>query len=121
MEPSVVSDNVEKTQRNGGEAKNIEVFVRVRPSSDKKTPYLFTDPDEIPHQKLSFRLPKDLSRDVVNNSKEEYDFRFDRVFEQPTTQEEVFDAVAKNVVLRGIEGYNGTIFAYGLQCKGEYV
>mmetsp|Transcript_15561 Transcript_15561/g.39417 ORF Transcript_15561/g.39417 Transcript_15561/m.39417 type:complete len:644 (-) Transcript_15561:874-2805(-) len=107
------------SEEKGGESKNIEVFVRIRPTNEKGTPFVSTDPDEIPHQKLAFRIPKDLSRDVINNSKEEYDFRFNRVFEQPTTQEEVFDAVAKNVVLRGIEGYNGTIFAYGQTGSGK--
>ena len=30
-----------------------------------------------------------------------------------TTQDEVFDKVAKDVVDSAIQGYNGTIFAYG--------
>lgn len=33
------------------------------------------------------------------------------LFDQSTTQEQIFDGIAKRVVDNVIEGYNGTIFA----------
>jgi len=35
------------------------------------------------------------------------------VIPENASQEEVFDTVAKDVVNNVLEGYNGTIFAYG--------
>lgn len=46
-------------------------------------------------------------------------FTFDRVFEMKTTQEEVYNYAAKPVILQVIEGYNGTIFAYGQTSAGK--
>ena len=40
-------------------------------------------------------------------------FHFDKIFGFDSSQEQVYDAVAKPVVDGLFEGYNGTIFAYG--------
>lgn len=54
------------------------------------------DPSNFP--KLCFHLPRDETQGLINNSRENYDFRFDRVFDTDTKQEEVFDVIAKPVV-----------------------
>lgn len=36
-----------------------------------------------------------------------------QVFDRESTQEEVFDTTAREVVLGALDGYNGTLFAYG--------
>ena len=46
-------------------------------------------------------------------------FKFCRVFEQTASQEEVFDVLAKNMIDSFLEGYNGTIFAYGQTSSGK--
>ncbi len=48
-----------------------------------------------------------------------HEFKFDHVFEEDATQEEVFDIVAKKVVDSFLVGYNGTIFAYGQTSSGK--
>lgn len=48
-----------------------------------------------------------------------HQFKFCRVFEQNASQEEVFDAIAKNMIDSFLEGYNGTIFAYGQTSSGK--
>lgn len=40
-------------------------------------------------------------------------FNFDRVFGSETKQEEIYEFAAKPVVLSVLEGFNGTVFAYG--------
>lgn len=40
-------------------------------------------------------------------------FTFDHVFKPNTTQEEVFQVIGKETIEDIMEGYNGTIFAYG--------
>uniref|UniRef100_A0A3Q0SAS7 Kinesin-like protein n=1 Tax=Amphilophus citrinellus TaxID=61819 RepID=A0A3Q0SAS7_AMPCI len=46
-------------------------------------------------------------------------YYFDRVFQSKTTQEEFYNAVAQKIVKDVLEGYNGTIFAYGQTSSGK--
>lgn len=40
-------------------------------------------------------------------------FVFDRVFDTSTSQKEVYDVSAKPIIESVLEGFNGTVFAYG--------
>lgn len=64
-------------------------------------------------------VPKNQSAGYVNNSKEAFNFSFNKVFEMAAKQGEVFDNVAKEVIDSALEGYNGTIFAYGQTGSGK--
>ncbi|KAJ3088301.1 Kinesin- protein 6 [Quaeritorhiza haematococci] len=75
------------------------------------------DSEDVP--RIGFKVPRDEAQGLINNQKETYEFRFDRVFDVDTRQEEVFDYVAKDVVLSVMDGYNGTIFAYGQTGSGK--
>uniref|UniRef100_A0A8C4RWZ7 Kinesin-like protein n=1 Tax=Erpetoichthys calabaricus TaxID=27687 RepID=A0A8C4RWZ7_ERPCA len=44
---------------------------------------------------------------------------FDRVFQSSTSQEQVYNACARQIVKDVLEGYNGTIFAYGQTSSGK--
>uniref|UniRef100_A0A671T7R7 Kinesin-like protein n=1 Tax=Sinocyclocheilus anshuiensis TaxID=1608454 RepID=A0A671T7R7_9TELE len=44
---------------------------------------------------------------------------FDRVFQSNTSQEQVYNACAQKIVKDVLEGYNGTIFAYGQTSSGK--
>ncbi|XP_066302005.1 kinesin heavy chain-like isoform X3 [Branchiostoma lanceolatum] len=46
-------------------------------------------------------------------------FTFDRVFKPTTTQEQVYNLAAKAIVKDVLDGYNGTIFAYGQTSSGK--
>uniref|UniRef100_A0A7N8YF90 Kinesin-like protein n=1 Tax=Mastacembelus armatus TaxID=205130 RepID=A0A7N8YF90_9TELE len=46
-------------------------------------------------------------------------YMFDRVFQSSTTQEQVYNACAQKIVKDVLEGYNGTIFAYGQTSSGK--
>ncbi|XP_051523342.1 kinesin-1 heavy chain isoform X1 [Myxocyprinus asiaticus] len=46
-------------------------------------------------------------------------YAFDRVFQSNTTQEQVYNACAQKIVKDVLEGYNGTIFAYGQTSSGK--
>uniref|UniRef100_A0A8C8C4U7 Kinesin-like protein n=1 Tax=Oncorhynchus tshawytscha TaxID=74940 RepID=A0A8C8C4U7_ONCTS len=62
-------------------------------------------------------IPKFQGEDhVVVGSKP---FQFDRVFQPSTTQEQVYNACAQKIVKDVLEGYNGTIFAYGQTSSGK--
>lgn len=68
---------------------------------------------------VRFQLDRRATNEVINNSTDSFRFRFRRVFETSSGQEEVFNAVAKDCVLSSLNGYNSTIFAYGQTGSGK--
>lgn len=46
-------------------------------------------------------------------------FTFDRVFPMNTTQVEIYESAALPIVESVLEGFNGTIFAYGQTSSGK--
>src|SRR5438045_1850011 len=46
-------------------------------------------------------------------------YKFDFIFEPTTPQGKVYEVVAREVTLQFMEGYNGTIFAYGSTGSGK--
>lgn len=46
-------------------------------------------------------------------------FTFDRVFPPTTTQLEIYEDVGLPIVQDVLQGYNGTIFAYGQTSSGK--
>lgn len=96
----------------------IQIFGRVKPTRSKAGLYdIDEDDDNFP--RLTLIVPRELSDGFVNNKKENYKFRFKKVFDQNTQQDEIFEHVAKSVADSVIEGYNGTIFAYGQTGSGK--
>lgn len=61
------------------------------------------------------------SRSVVPQHKRVKDqtFAFDRIFDQNTTQEEVYEATTRNLLDSVLDGYNATVFAYGATGCGK--
>ena len=49
-------------------------------------------------QTLEITIPKDLKQGIVNNVKDTHDYHFARVFDQDSTQEEVFELVGLPVL-----------------------
>ncbi|XP_041817117.1 kinesin-1 heavy chain-like [Chelmon rostratus] len=62
-------------------------------------------------------IPKFQGDDCVQIAGKPY--YFDRVFQSNTTQEQFYNAVAQKIVRDVLEGYNGTIFAYGQTSSGK--
>ncbi|KAM4556093.1 kinesin-1 heavy chain isoform 1-T1 [Fundulus diaphanus] len=62
-------------------------------------------------------IPKFQGEDTVVIAGKPY--MFDRVFQSSTTQEQVYNACAQKIVKDVLEGYNGTIFAYGQTSSGK--
>ena len=46
-------------------------------------------------------------------------YAFDRVFNQNSTQEEVYQHTAKPLIPHVVDGYNATVFAYGATGAGK--
>ncbi|XP_060683807.1 kinesin heavy chain [Hemiscyllium ocellatum] len=64
-------------------------------------------------------IPKFKGDDTVNLLGHGKPFVFDKVFSPNTTQEQVYNACAKQIVKDVLDGYNGTIFAYGQTSSGK--
>ncbi|KAI1128666.1 kinesin motor domain-containing protein [Nemania abortiva] len=74
---------------------------------------VFDPPEDNPVQKFS--------RSVVPNGKKVKDqtFGFDRIFDENTTQTEVYEATTKCLLDSVLDGYNATVFAYGATGCGK--
>ncbi|KAK6182753.1 hypothetical protein SNE40_010365 [Patella caerulea] len=96
----------------------IQIFARVKPTKGKSCLYE-VDEDDDGAPKLTFTVPKEYADGFINNKKDNYKFRFSKVFDQKTTQDEIFENVSKPVIDNALQGYNGTIFAYGQTGSGK--
>ncbi|EMC99720.1 hypothetical protein BAUCODRAFT_119290 [Baudoinia panamericana UAMH 10762] len=74
---------------------------------------VFDPPDDNPVQRFS--------RSVVPTGKRVKDqtFGFDRVFDENTTQGDVYEATTKGLLDSVLDGYNATVFAYGATGCGK--
>lgn len=99
---------------------SIRVFLRVRPDRHKRSfEQRFSVDHTFDHSVIQFHVDRKAEADIVNHSVEDYRFKFDRVFEPKSTQEDIFNLVAKDSVLSALDGFNSTIFAYGQTGSGK--
>ncbi|OEH77148.1 kinesin motor domain-containing protein [Cyclospora cayetanensis] len=96
-------------------ASNIQIYLRMRPMVGSCKWHRVAGKDG---RTFITNLPRD-DEAPLNNSKAEYKFRFDGIFDQDATQEDVFQGAALPVVDDALRGINGTIFAYGQTGTGK--
>ncbi|NXI24742.1 KIF6 protein, partial [Sterrhoptilus dennistouni] len=75
--------------------------------------------NEEPLPSLEITVPRDLADGFINNKRESYKFKFQKIFDQEAKQDVIFDSIAKPVAECVLAGYNGTIFAYGQTGSGK--
>ncbi|KAI1895161.1 hypothetical protein AGOR_G00103450 [Albula goreensis] len=97
----------------------IQIYSRIKPTKKITAVYSVDDEENRVGSTLEFVVPRDLADGFINNKKESYLFRFQKVFDQEAKQEEVFEHIAKPVADNVLAGYNGTIFAYGQTGSGK--
>ncbi|CCW69074.1 unnamed protein product [Phytomonas sp. Hart1] len=110
----------------------IRVYLRLRPqisiaqssilgssASESSLSSYVLEPSFSGRSRLKFHVNRHSEGDIVNNSVEDFSFQFRHVFEPLSTQEDVFNVVAKDCVMSVLEGYNSTIFAYGQTGSGK--
>ncbi|EKX48915.1 hypothetical protein GUITHDRAFT_157489 [Guillardia theta CCMP2712] len=94
----------------------INIFLRIRPTKKQLSNYEIVDDG----QGLVIDIPKENQAvEVINNTKERHEFRFNKVFDREARQEEIFQDVALPAVTAALDGFNGTIFAYGQTGSGK--
>ena len=84
---------------------NIKVAVRCRPLNSKER-----NNGEPVCVKI---FPDQIVMTNPANAGEEHSFAFDLVFNEDSTQIEVWNKVGQPILNKAIQGYNSTIFAYG--------
>ncbi|XP_015116662.1 kinesin-related protein 4 [Diachasma alloeum] len=91
---------------------NIKVAIKVRPliKREKK--------DNLPVQ-WAIDNNKIAQFDVETKKRGETEYTFDYIFDQNSTNEDVFKATVQPVVEAAMRGFNGTIFAYGQTSSGK--
>jgi hypothetical protein len=102
----------------------VKVVVRCRPISSKE---IETGKKEVvsvdeSRRMITVRNPKpDKSSFLFDAGSQNplRDFTFDRTYSQVSKQEVIFDETAKPILESVLEGYNGTIFAYGQTGTGK--
>ncbi|XP_060082119.1 kinesin heavy chain-like [Ylistrum balloti] len=95
----------------------IKTFCRIKPTPDYYPEF------EVSQETLYLRVPEVL-RDFSSSGKSRgavisHEFKFNYIFNNTATQDEVFDVAAKEIVEGFLNGYNGTIFAYGQTGTGK--
>lgn len=58
-------------------------------------------------------------KDKEQKDKEALKFTFDKIFDVTSTQADVYSYAASSIIDSVIEGFNGTIFAYGQTASGK--
>ncbi|KAJ1982865.1 hypothetical protein H4R34_001562 [Dimargaris verticillata] len=97
------------------DADHINVTIRVRPLNQRELAQPTTgDAWTIQKDTITQVRRQGGSRPSIGNS-----YTFDHVFDPLQTTAEVFDSVAQDIISSTMDGFNGTIFAYGQTSSGK--
>lgn len=91
------------------------MFARIRPTAKFAQDMIELLPDG---KSINIRCKKDLRRGYINNQILDWKFHLDGVLHN-TSQSDVFDECAEDIVTKALTGYNGTILAYGQTGAGK--
>ena len=90
---------------------NVNVICRFRPMNELEK----TNGNE---QVCVFTSPTSLQF-FSSREKNNYKFKFDRIFPPASTQEDIYNFGVKGIIDSVLDGYNGTVLAYGQTSSGK--
>ncbi|XP_076613156.1 centromere-associated protein E [Chaetodon auriga] len=93
----------------------VKVCVRVRPLIAREESTALENTDSV---QLFWKADKK-SIHQIDDGNSTKSFSFDRVFTAEETTNQLYQGIAKPLVVSSVEGYNGTIFAYGQTSSGK--
>lgn len=93
----------------------VKVYARIRPTARFAQDMIELLPDG---KSLNIHCKKDLRRGYINNQILDWSFHLDRVLHN-ASQSDVYNECAADIVSKGLNGYNGTIMAYGQTGAGK--
>ncbi|XP_016115359.1 centromere-associated protein E-like [Sinocyclocheilus grahami] len=91
----------------------VRVCVRVRPLIKRE------ESESSEPVQLFWRADKQAIHQLDDDGAQTKSFSFDRVFSAGETTTQLYQDIAKPLVVSAVEGYNGTIFAYGQTSSGK--
>lgn len=91
----------------------IRVYARLRPTSRRYEGL------QVNGSRVKIALGDKDAEKFTSAQYKEREYKFQKVFDEGATQEEVYDETVHHMVERFLEGYNGTIFAYGQTASGK--
>ncbi|TSK17800.1 Centromere-associated protein E [Bagarius yarrelli] len=91
----------------------VKVCVRVRPLIRRE------EADNAEPVQLYWKADKQAIHQLDDDGNMTKSFSFDRVFSADETTNQLYHDIAKPLVVSTVEGYNGTIFAYGQTSSGK--
>lgn len=99
-----------------GRIADVQVVLRVRPFLDRECVGAQGGRRVVKVVKNQITLSSEALQDESNSS---YTFTFDSIYDQDSTQAQVFETTAKPLVDSCLQGYNATILAYGQTGTGK--
>lgn len=96
---------------------NIQVALRLRPINQKEEDAGETVPWKI--KSNCIEIDRSLTEAGAKKGIGKQQFFYDHCFPGHTTNDQVYQSVAKKVIMSCLEGYNGTIFMYGQTGSGK--
>uniref|UniRef100_A0A8C7Y0M7 Kinesin-like protein n=1 Tax=Oryzias sinensis TaxID=183150 RepID=A0A8C7Y0M7_9TELE len=109
---------------------HVKVVVRVRPTNDSEKRENFRNVVQVVDNHMLIFDPKEenlscfgpqrvRNRNINKRANKDLKFVFDRVFDENSTQVEVFENTTKGVLDGVMNGFNCTVFAYGATGAGK--
>ncbi|EDN95887.1 hypothetical protein SS1G_12092 [Sclerotinia sclerotiorum 1980 UF-70] len=98
------------------DASSISVTVRVRPFTIQEAAQIsvFDPPQDSPMSRFQSKVVSNMGKRVKDQT-----FAFDRVFDDNTTQGDVYESTTRGLLDNVLDGYNATVFAYGATGCGK--
>lgn len=93
----------------------IRVFIRCRPTQSFADANIKLDEEK---GDISINIPKRDDQGYVNHQQENWSFKFDKILRN-ASQEVLFGMTGKDMVSGVLDGYSGTIIAYGQTGAGK--
>lgn len=126
------SSSARRSQKvNGDKNSNMKVVVRVRPANNMEIGKQSSTSVRVMDERMLVFDPKDDSVDYLSGDRRrkqpqflkrrarDLRFMFDRVFDQESSNRDVFEHTTKKIVEGVLGGYNCTVFAYGATGAGK--
>lgn len=93
----------------------VRVFIRARPTNNFASKNIKIDESK---GEILINIPKDASKGIINHQQENWQFNFDKILLN-ASQDMVFGLTAKDIVHGALDGYSGTVIAYGQTGAGK--
>lgn len=98
-------------------SENIKVYIRQRPVISSDSPLPESQAKSSGIEGFSKDFTKCTYYSATNGMTQ--DFKADRIFAQMSFQSALYDEIARPLVDSALQGYSGTIVAYGPTCSGK--